>query len=142
MPRRNPTLAGFLALGLFWGAWAAVLPDVQEATNATKGALGVAMLFVSVGSIPSMFLLAAPAVRRFGARAVAIGCGVFAIGTTLPGLATTLPGLILTLTIAGIGSGLVDVGINANIGHIETQTGRRLMPFAHGIYSKIGRAHV
>ena len=135
MPRRNPTLAGFLALGLFWGAWAAVLPDVQEATNTTKGALGIAMLFVSVGSIPSMFLLAAPAVRRFGARSVAIGCGVFAIATTLPGLATTLPGLILGLTAAGIGSGLVDVGINANIGHIETQTGRRLMPFAHGIYS-------
>ena len=54
MPRRNQTLAGFLALGLFWGAWAAVLPDVQEATNTTKGALGIAMLFVSVGSIPSM----------------------------------------------------------------------------------------
>ena len=124
MPRRNPTLAGFLALGLFWGAWAAVLPDVQEATGTTKGALGVAMLFVSVGSIPSMFLLAAPAVRRFGARSVAIGCGVFALATTLPGLATTLPGLILGLTAAGIGSGLVDVGINANIGHIETQTFR------------------
>ena len=70
MPRRNPTLAGFLALGLFWGAWAAVLPSVQEATGASKGALGLAMLFVSVGSIPSMFFLAAPAVRRFGARAV------------------------------------------------------------------------
>src|SRR4051812_50007738 len=104
MPRRNPTLAGFLALGLFWGAWAAVLPDVQEATNTTKGALGIAMLFVSVGSIPSMFLLAAPAVRRFGARAVAVGCGGLAIGTTLPGVATTLPGLIFCLTAAGGGS--------------------------------------
>ncbi|MFL5955143.1 MAG: MFS transporter [Gaiellaceae bacterium] len=134
-PRRNPTLAGFLALGLFWGAWAAVLPSVQQATHASKGALGFAMLFVSVGSIPSMFLLAAPAVRRFGARAVAIGCGVFAIGTTLPGLATSLPVLIVTLTIAGIGSGLVDVGINANVGRIETETGGRLMPLAHGIYS-------
>jgi MFS family permease len=112
-----------------------VLPSVQEATDASKGALGFAMLFVSVGSIPSMFLLAAPAVRRFGARAVAIGCGVFAIGTTLPGLATTVPGLIVTLTIAGIGSGLVDVGINANIGRIESETGGRLMPLAHGMYS-------
>jgi MFS family permease len=135
MPRRNPTLAGFFALGAFWGAWAAVLPSVQEATNVSKGELGLAMLFVSVGSIPSMFLLAAPAVRRFGARAVAIGCAVFAIATTLPGLATSLPGLIVTLTLAGIGSGLVDVGINANIGRIETESGRRLMPLAHGTYS-------
>jgi len=135
LPRRNPTLAGFFSLGLFWGAWAAVLPSVQEATGASKGALGLAMLFVSLGSIPAMFLLAAPAVDRFGARAVAIGCGVFAIATTLPGLTTTLPTLILTLTFAGIGTGLVDVAINANVGRIESETGARLMPFAHGTYS-------
>jgi MFS family permease len=119
LPSRNPTLAGFFSLGLFWGAWAAVLPSVQEATGASKGGLGLAMLFVSVGSIPSMFLLAAPAVDRFGARA----------------LARTLPGLIVTLTLTGIGSGLVDVAINANIGRIESETGNRLMPLAHGMYS-------
>jgi MFS family permease len=135
LPKRGPTLAGFFVLGSLWGAWAAVLPSVQHATGASKGALGVAMLFVSIGSIPAMFLLAAPAVDRFGARAVAIGCGVFAIATTLPGLATSLPTLILTLTFAGIGSGLVDVAINANVGRIESETGARLMPFAHGIYS-------
>jgi MFS family permease len=135
LPRRGPTLAGFFVLGSFWGAWAAVLPSVQLATGASKGALGVAMLFVSIGSIPAMFFLAAPAVDRFGARAVAIGCGVFAIATTLPGLATTLPTLILALTFAGIGSGLLDVAINANVGRIESATGARLMPFAHGMYS-------
>ena len=135
LPRRASTLAGFVALGSFWGAWAAVLPSVQVATGTSKGALGVAMLFVSVGSIPAMFFLAAPAVDRFGARAVAIGCGVFAIATTLPGLATTLPTLILTLTFAGVGSGIVDVAINANVGRIESATGARLMPFAHGMYS-------
>src|SRR6267154_231827 len=121
LPKRGPTLAGFFVLGSFWGAWAAVLPSVQEATGVSKGALGIAMLFVSIGSIPAMFLLAAPAVDRFGARAVALGCGVFAIATTLPGLATTLPTLILTLTFAGIGSGLVDVAINANVGRIESE---------------------
>jgi MFS family permease len=135
LPKRGPTLAGFLVLGSFWGAWAAVLPSVQLATGVSKGALGIAMLFVSVGSIPAMFLLAAPAVDRFGARAVAIGCGIFAIATTLPGLATSLPLLILTLTIAGSGSGILDVAMNANVGRIESETGARLMPMAHGIYS-------
>ena len=135
LPKRGPTLAGFLVLGSFWGAWAAVLPSVQHATGTSKGALGIAMLFVSLGSIPAMFLLAAPAVDRFGARAVAIGCAVFAIATTLPGLATTLPTLILTLTFAGMGSGILDVAMNANVGRIESETGARLMPMAHGIYS-------
>jgi MFS family permease len=135
IPRRAPTLAGFAALGLFWGAWAAVLPGVQQATGASKGALGVAMLFVSVGSIPVMFLVAPRAIDRFGARAVAVGCAAFAVATLLPGLATTLPTLILALLACGMGSGLVDVSINANVGRIENATGRRLQPLAHGTYS-------
>jgi MFS family permease len=134
-PRRGPTLAGFVVLGLFWGAWAAVLPSVQLATGTSKGALGIAMLFVSVGSIPAMFLLAAPAVDRFGARAVAIGAAAFAVATTLPGLATSLSVLIVTLAAAGVASGLLDVAVNANAGRIEAATGKRLQPLAHGLYS-------
>ena len=135
IPRRGPTLAGFAALGLFWGAWAAVLPGVQHATGASKGALGVAMLFVSVGSIPVMFFVAPRAIDRFGARAVAVGCAAFGVATLLPGLATTLPTLVLALLACGMGSGLVDVAINANVGRIENATGRRLQPMAHGTYS-------
>lgn len=135
LPQRAPTLAGFFSLGLFWGAWAAVLPSVQQATGVSKGALGVAMLFVSVGSIPVMFLLAPRAIDRFGARSVALGCALFALATLLPGLATTLPALIVSLAACGMASGLVDVSINANVGRIENATGKRLQPFAHGTYS-------
>ena len=135
IPRRGPTLAGFFALGLFWGAWAAVLPSVQDATGTSKGALGVAMLFVSVGSIPVMFLVAPRAIDRFGARSVAVGCVGFAIAVLLPGLATSLPALVLALCLCGMASGLVDVSINANAGRIENLTGRRVQPLAHGTYS-------
>ena len=122
-------------LGAFWGAWASVLPSVQEATHASKGALGIALLFTSVGSVPAMFLLAAPAVDRFGARATALGAASFAAAATLPGLATSLPVLMLALVAAGAASGMLDVGMNASVGRIETATGRRLQPFAHGLYS-------
>jgi MFS family permease len=134
-PRRNPTLAGFLALGLFWGAWAAVLPSVQEATGVSKGALGVAMLFVTVGSLPAMLFVAGPLVDRFGVRAVALTCAAFACATTLPGLATTLPVLIVTLALTGAASGTLDVAINASAARIEADSGKRLMPLAHGLYS-------
>jgi MFS family permease len=135
IPRRAPTLAGFFSLGLFWGAWAAVLPSVQHATGLSKGALGVAMLFVSLGSIPVMFFVAPRAIDRFGARSVAVGCAFFAIATLLPGLATALPALVLSLAACGMASGLVDVSINANVGRIENATGKRLQPIAHGTYS-------
>jgi len=135
IPRASTTLAGFVSLGLFWGAWASVLPGVQDATHISKGALGVAMLFVSLGSVPAMFLLAAPAVDRFGARAVAIGAAAFALAATLPGLAGSFPVLVLILGAAGATSGVFDVAINANVGRIESATGRRMMPLAHGLYS-------
>src|SRR3989449_3531212 len=98
LPRRNPTLAGFFSLGLFWGTWAAVLPSVQEATGASKGTLGLALLFVAAGSLPGMLLVAGPAVDRFGVRAVALFCAALAAATTLPGLATSFAGLALALT--------------------------------------------
>jgi Major Facilitator Superfamily len=134
-PRRLPTLLGFVTLGLFWGAWASVLPDVQRATDASKGALGLALLCVSLGSIPAMLFVAGPTVDRFGARAVGAAGAAFALATTLPGLASSVPALALSLLLAGAASGALDVGINANAGRIESTTGRRLMPLAHGLFS-------
>ena len=136
MSRRSaPTLAAFLALGLFWGAWASVLPSVQRATGASNGTLGVALLFISVGSLPAMLLIAGPAVDRYGGRAVALACAAFAAATALPGLADSVPALAAALVLTGAASGVLDVGINANAARIETETGRRLMPLAHGLYS-------
>src|SRR5581483_9523604 len=105
----------FLVLGLFWGAWAAVLPSVQRATAASNGSLGLALLFVSVGSIPAMLLVAGPLVDRHGARAVAA--------------------LAAALAATGAASGVLDVGINARAARLEDETGRRLMPAAYGLYS-------
>ena len=130
--RRFPTLLAFVTLGLFWGAWASVLPDVQRATGVSKGALGVALLCVALGSIPSMLFIAGPAVDRYGSRAVAVSG---AAATTLPGLAGSLPLLALALLVAGGASGALDVGINANAGRLEAESGRRIMPMAHGLYS-------
>ncbi|HEY1513209.1 MAG TPA: MFS transporter [Gaiellaceae bacterium] len=135
VPRRSTTLAGFTTLGLFWGAWASVLPSVQDATNLSKGGLGIALLFVSVGSVPTMFFIAGPIVARFGARAAAYCAAAFAAATTLPGLAGSFPTLVLALAAAGAASGSFDVAVNANAGRIESVTGKRLMPLAHGLYS-------
>jgi hypothetical protein len=112
-----------------------VLPSVQDATKLSKGGIGIALLFVSVGSVPAMFFIAAPIVARFGARAVAYGAAAFAAATTLPGLAESFPTLVLALAAAGATSGILDVAVNANAGRIESATGKRLMPLAHGLYS-------
>lgn len=135
MPRKAPTLAAFVALGVFWGAWASVLPTVQVATHVSKGTLGLALLFVTLAAIPTMLFVAGPLVDRFGVRAVTITCACFAVATTLPGLAASLPVLILTLALTGAATGAMDVAINASAGRIEAVSRRRLMPLAHGLYS-------
>lgn len=112
-----------------------MLPSVQRATGASKGTLGLALLFVTLAAIPTMLFVAGPLVDRFGVRAVTITCACFAAATTLPGLAASLPVLIVTLAVTGAATGAMDVAINATAGRIEATSGKRLMPLAHGLYS-------
>ena len=58
-------LACFAALGSFWGAWAALMPDLKAQVGATDGELGVALLFAGMGAIPAM-LIAGRLWRRLG----------------------------------------------------------------------------
>jgi MFS family permease len=129
-----PALAGFVGLGLFWGAFASLLPTIQRSTGASTAQLGVALLFISVGSLPAM-LAAGRAVDRFGSRVASVSCAGFALATLLPGLANSVPALAAALVAAGAGSGALDVAVNARVARLEEERERRLMPLAHGLYS-------
>jgi MFS family permease len=130
----RPAIAGFGALGLFWGAWAALLPSVQRATGASKSELGVALLFVAVGSIPST-LLAGWLIDHLGTVVVPVSICVFGASVALPGLARSVPVLALTLVVAGASSGAMDVAVNARVAALEVETGKRRMHLAHAVYS-------
>ncbi len=128
------THAAFCLFGVFWGSWAAVLPAIQENTGASKAALGLALAFVTAGSVPAM-LAAGRAVDRYGARAVAGACGAFAVGSALPGLARSVVALAAALLVAGAASGAFDVVLNARASRLESEQGLRLFPLAHGWYA-------
>ena len=49
-------LACFAALGSFWGAWAALMPDLKAQVGATDAELGLALLFAGIGAIPAMLV--------------------------------------------------------------------------------------
>jgi len=117
LPRRNPTLAGFFSLGLFLGCVGRRTAErAGGEPEPSKGALGLAMLFVSLGSIPAMFLLAAPAVDRFGARAVRDRVRRLRDRDDAPGPDDDTADADSHADLRGIGTGLVDVAINANVG--------------------------
>jgi len=130
----RPVIAGFGALGLFWGAWASLLPSVQRATGASKAELGVALLCVAVGSVP-VTLLAGWLIDHFGSVVVPVSICTFGAAVVLPGLARSVPVLALTLVVAGATSGAMDVAVNARVAAIEVETGVRRMHLAHAVYS-------
>jgi predicted MFS family arabinose efflux permease len=126
--------ACFLALGLFWGAFAALIPDIKEQVGATDGELGLALLFVAVGSIPAM-LVAGRLWRRFGWGLLPVGALLFAVTMLPPILATTPVTLAVAVLLFGASSGFLDVSMNAAVSDVEAARDSRLMFGAHATYS-------
>ena len=51
---RHRVLVGFAAFGVFWGAWGAVLPALQQRSGADDGKLGLALVVLGLGALVSM----------------------------------------------------------------------------------------
>lgn len=133
MRRRGP-LAAFFAFGFFWGAWAALVPAIQEAVGATKGELGLALLFVAIGSLPSM-LVAGRELDRHGARLIPVLLTGLGIAAVLPAFADGIPALAASLFAIGVLGGALDVAINAAVSELEVRQDTRLMQLAHALFS-------
>jgi predicted MFS family arabinose efflux permease len=127
-------LAAFLVFGTFWGAWAALVPAVREATGASNGRLGLALLFLGLGSLPAMVGVGA-AIDRFGPIVLPAALVVMAATAVLPALATSVATLAAALFVLGAATGATDVAINAEVAALEAAQRRTLMPLAHGLFS-------
>lgn len=130
-------LMGFAAMGLFWGAWGALIPEIQAATDASDGALGAALLCVAVGAVPSM-IVGGRLVDLFGLRRLLpLAIAGFGLAAMLPAFAAGPVWLGLTLLVVGMTSGFMDIVMNAGIAEAEARTGRPSMQFAHGSFAAV-----
>ncbi|WP_157855326.1 MFS transporter [Kitasatospora purpeofusca] len=130
---RVQVLVGFGAFGVFWGAWGALIPEVQRQAGVGNAELGVAVLMIGLGALGSM-RPAGAAVDRFGRSAVAVILLLMAAAAVLPGLAHGARALMAALAVLGAASGAVDVGINTLASEEESRSGR-LMNAAHACFS-------
>lgn len=130
---RKP-LAGYIAIGVAWSTYFAQMPVIKANVGASDGAYGMAILISSFGAIAAMWL-APLALRLFGGRAMPLGIALVALGMVSSGQAMSLILLIFGMTLAAVGSGVVDVLVNARVSEIEARTGRSLMNLNHAIYS-------
>src|SRR5688500_8376035 len=127
-------MACFVALGLFWGAWAALIPDLKVQSGANDGELGVALLFAGIGAIPAM-LATGRIWRRTGWLLLPIAGFLFALSMLGPIFATAPVALGFAALFAGAASGALDVSMNAAVSDVEASRGSRLMFGAHALFS-------
>jgi MFS family permease len=127
-------LIAFGVFGVFWGGWAAVLPDIKEAVRGSDSAFGFALLGVGVGAVPAMAGMGR-IYDRFQERTVAPLLTLFAVSTVLPGLTSSTNWLFVTLLGVGALSGMLDVAINAAATAWEARTNRRLLSLVHASFS-------
>jgi MFS family permease len=110
------------------------LPAVQRGTDASTAQLGLALVAVAVGSLPAM-LLAGRLADRLGGAVVPLTLVVFGITAALPALARSVPALFGLLLLVGIGTGALDVAINARAAAIEAEFRVRVMDGLHALFS-------
>ena len=130
---RRPATA-FVAVGLFWGCFAAYIPDLKIRLNVSDATFGLLLLCNALGLVSSMWL--APKIDLIlGTRGLQIGTAVFATTLFLPGFAPDIFTFGLSMAVVGAASGLADVLMNARVSELEQIHKRPLMNANHGMFS-------
>ena len=127
-------LAAFAAMGVVWGTFAAVLPDLKAMLGVDEAQLGLLILFTPLAAVCAM--LAAPAFgARLGRVALPLASLLMALAFVLPGQSASWVLFPLAMMCCGAATGLTDVLMNARVSQIESDRGLPLMNLSHAAYS-------
>jgi len=129
----GPALA-LMAIGVFWGAFTAWLPDIKERAGASDGVMGLVLLGSAAGGIFGMALFPRLS-RAFGAMLLPTAAIVLAAATFLQLMGQGPIGLFLALAGMGMAMSVLDVAANVRLSMLEVRHDQPLMNLAHGLYS-------
>lgn len=127
-------LAVFAAMGIGWGCFAAVLPDLKTMLGLDERQLGALIFMTPIAAVAAM--LAAPAIgAALGRVALPVAATGMALAFALPGQTASLWLFALAMMCCGAGTGLADVLMNARVTSLEAARGTHLMTLCHAAYS-------
>lgn len=130
----RPAIAAFAAMGILWGSFAAVLPDLKTMLGVDEAELGMLILFTPIAGVIAMLL--APRIgAALGRVALPVSCTLMALAFAMPGQASVIWLFPLAMMACGGMTGLTDVLMNARTAQIEHERGLYLMNLAHAAYS-------
>jgi predicted MFS family arabinose efflux permease len=128
----------FAIHGAVTGTFAARVPWIAEHVHTDPGGLGLALLFVSIGSLTAM-PFAGRLVHAVRARVAVPALMVLScLAVIPPAFAPNLPSLCAALFVAGAAAGAADVAMNAQGVSVEQARGKSIMSGLHGMWSAGG----
>ena len=125
----------FAGSGVMFGCWASRIPDVKADLDLSAGALGLALLGAAVGSLLSLPLGGAAAVRFGSPRTTRVAYLAMSVLAMLPGLAPDGVVLFVALLLWGAAMGACDVAMNIQAVSVERHFGRASMSGFHAMMS-------
>ena len=130
---RRP-LAAFASMGLLWGAFAAQVPVLKRAIDASDAQFGLLLSLSAIGLLTALVL--APRVeRRLGDLSLPAAMVLLPLAFQIPATAAIPLVFGLGMFLVATASGLEDVLMNARVAEIEAAEGRSLMNLAHAGFS-------
>ena len=130
----RPTLAAFAAMGVVWGTFAAVFPDLKAMLGLDEGQMGLLIFCTPLAAVATMLM--APAIGvRLGRVALPVAVTLMALALALPGQAASVLLFPLAMMACGAATGLTDVLMNARVSTLENERGVPLMNLTHAAYS-------
>lgn len=127
-------VAAFAAMGVLWGTFAAVLPDLKAALEVNESQLGLLILPTPIAAVTAMLL--APMIgAMLGRVALPVATILMAAAFALPGQAGMAWIFPLAMMACGAATGLTDVLMNARVAALENERNLHLMNLCHAAYS-------
>ncbi|MGL5009500.1 MAG: MFS transporter [Paracoccaceae bacterium] len=127
-------IAAFAAMGVVWGTFAAVLPDIKTMLGVDEAQLGLLMFMTPIAAVCAM-LLAPRLGTALGGVALPVSVACMALAFALPGHAAVIWMFPLAMMACGAATGLTDVLMNARVAAVENARGLHLMNLTHAAYS-------
>lgn len=132
---RWATAAIFFIYGARMSTWYVYIPFVPSRFGISESVIGWLFLVMSIGAVLGV-LISSPMISRTNSRAVSvIGTGVMLFVVPIMVLTDSLLVFAAAGLVYGLGTGVVDIAMNAQGTAVQFHMGRPLMSSLHGAYS-------
>lgn len=133
----GPLVGVYLTYGVFWGVWVVVFEEFLEGHGMSPGGLSLQFVTLAATAVAMMAVVAPRLESRSRRATVAMALAIDAVGVALVAVAPTA-WLFPAFAALGVGTGLVDVFVNAAGHEIERAAGASVLQWVHAAYGAGG----